>query len=583
MSILARLLILVLVALVPTVAAHAINAFLLYRDLEHEMRSTVFSNAQVRNSQIDGIVSGIQHLLSAVVRLPAVASLDPSSCSEQLAIVTNEYPQDVVLAVADAKGSVLCSSVPGPLRAAVADREIVQQVIAAGQFEVGEYEISPITGAQVLSFAKPVRADGGEPIGAVIAYLDLDWLVSDLRRAPFLPGRMLTLTDRNGIVLAQAPASEHGAGQRVPPPLLAMMKTAAPGVAKTRDMQDRPVLYGYIPITVSPPNIYVLFGIDENTAFAPIYHALWRSAALSLVSVLAAVAIAWIVGVGSIRRPVRRLLEAARSWERGDYSARANLHVRSSEILDLGRAFDSMAQKVQLRDQQLASADRIKDIILAAAGHDLRQPLQVIMMTLSALSRRPLGERENDHVQRANRAIDRLVDGLNVLTEASRLQYGMAQPQREPFALDRLLQDIIEQWSAKAAEKGLRFRVRHCGAIVESDPRMLATVLRNLVGNAIKYTDRGGVLVGCQRRGTEIWIAIYDTGIGIPEDQIGAIFDDFRQLDAKREGVGLGLWIACSTAEALAHRLSVRSIVGRGSRFRVVVPLATASIEDSMS
>jgi signal transduction histidine kinase len=581
MSILTRLVVLVLLALVPTLAAHAINAFLLYRDREQEMRRVVFANAQVRNSQIDGIVGGAQHLLSAVARLPTVASFDRSSCSDQLAVVTSEFPQDITLAVADLAGSIRCSSLPRPSGATAADRAIFHEVIDSGQFGVGEYVISPVTGTKALSFGYPIPGDDGKPAGAVIAYLDLDWLVSDLRRAPFLPGRTLTLSDRHGVVLAQAPSSDLDVGQKLPRPLLAMINAGAPGIATMRDMADRPVLYGYTPITVPPPNIYVLFGIDEDVALAPVYRAAWRGAALSLLSVLGALAIAWLIGVRSIRRPVQHLLDAVGSWQRGDYAARANLSGRSSEILDLGRAFDSMAEKLQLRDKQLAAADRIKDIILAAAGHDLRQPLQVITMAVAALSRRPLDARERQHVERADKAVDRLVDTLNALIEASRAQYGMAQAQRQSLTLERLLQEIAGQWSFKAAEKGLRFRVCQCRAVVESDPRMLATILRNLVGNAVKYTDRGGVLVGCRRRGADIWIEIYDTGIGIPEDKIDAIFGDFRQLDPQREGLGLGLRIAHSAAEALGHGLSVRSIVGRGSRFRVVVPLAAADAPDS--
>jgi hypothetical protein len=134
--------ILVLLALVPTLAAHAINAFLLYRDREQEMRRIVFANAQVRNSQIDGIVGGAQHLLSAVARLPTVASFDRSSCSDQLAVVTSEFPQDFTLAVADLAGSIRCSSLPRPSGATAADRAIFHEVIDSGQFGVGEYVIS---------------------------------------------------------------------------------------------------------------------------------------------------------------------------------------------------------------------------------------------------------------------------------------------------------------------------------------------------------------------------------------------------------------------------------------------------------
>lgn len=575
MSILARLVILVLLALVPAIAAHAINEFLLNRDREQEIHLTASIDAQVRNTELDSAVGGIQHLLGAIVRLPAVASLDGSSCGEELELVTKEYGEEFVLIAADINGAVVCSSLPRHLGTAVVDPGIFHEVIGSGQFRVGEYDINPITSAKTLSFGYPIGGGADGPNGALIAYLALDWLGSDLRRVPFLPGRTLTVTDRNGVVLAQAPKRDLGVGQKLPASLLAMINAAAPG-AVAMTVQGRPILYGYVPITVPPANIYVLYAIDQNIALEPIYHARWRGIALSLLSVLGSLIIAWLVGVRFIRRPVRRLLDAAQAWQRGDFSVRANLGDSSSEIVDLGAAFDSMAAKLQLHEQQLESANRIKDIILAAAGHDLRQPLQIITMAISVLSRRPLNDRESQFVQRAEQAVDQLVDALDELIGVSRVRYGMAQPQRQPVVLDRMLQVIAEQWSAKAMEKGLRFRFAGCDATTESDPRMLSTILHNLVGNAVKYTDRGGVLIGCRRRGNELWIEIYDTGIGIPGDRINTIFGELHQLDPQREGLGLGLWIARSTAEILGHELSVRSTVGRGSCFRLVVPLGTA-------
>ena len=198
-------------------------------------------------------------------------------------------------------------------------------------------------------------------------------------------------------------------------------------------------------------------------------------------------------------------------------------------------------------------------------------------MALSVFSRRRLSKAEERYLDRANQAIIRLVQDLDTLVETTRVHYGALRPQLESVAMECLLQEIVQQWSTTVSEKGLRLRVRSNGATVVSDARMLLTVLNNLIANAVKYTDHGGILVGCRHRANEVWVEVYDTGSGIPADKISTIFGEFSQLHPMKEGFGLGLWIARSTADALGHKVSVCSIVGKGSRFRVVAPTPASS------
>src|SRR5207253_2676615 len=132
----------------------------------------------VRNTELDSVVGGIQHLLSAVVRLPAVASLDGALCNEQLEVATKEYRKEIILIAADVKGAVLCSSLPRHLGVVVTDHAIFHEVMGSGQFRVGKYELNPITGAKAISFGYPIGSDAGGPTGVMIAYLALDWLGS---------------------------------------------------------------------------------------------------------------------------------------------------------------------------------------------------------------------------------------------------------------------------------------------------------------------------------------------------------------------------------------------------------------------
>ena len=143
---------------------------------------------------------------------------------------------------------------------------------------------------------------------------------------------------------------------------------------------------------------------------------------------------------------------------------------------------------------------------------------------------------------------------------------------------NRTIADILESidatWREHAAHKGVRLRVVYSSARVLSDVAMLRTMIGNLVGNAIKYTPRGSVLVGCRRLKNELLIQVVDSGIGIEAARMQALFAAFHQEDARSEGLGLGLSIVQRTAEALGHRIRVQSRVGRGSLFSICVPLA---------
>jgi signal transduction histidine kinase len=140
------------------------------------------------------------------------------------------------------------------------------------------------------------------------------------------------------------------------------------------------------------------------------------------------------------------------------------------------------------------------------------------------------------------------------------------------FPLQGVMDGLYENWAPRARLKGLRLRARPSAAVVRSDERLLGTILGNFVGNAIKYTQKGGVLVAARRRGDAIRIEVWDTGLGIPETQLEKIFESFYRLDgACSEGLGLGLAIARRTAELLDYEISVSSRLGKGSCFAVTI------------
>ncbi len=214
---------------------------------------------------------------------------------------------------------------------------------------------------------------------------------------------------------------------------------------------------------------------------------------------------------------------------------------------------------------------RSKTQLLAALGHDLRQPLTVLMATLEVLEPDLLPTRL-PVLERAQTAAARLERAFASVVEASQLEFGGVRPRLSPFPVDPLLREVCDQHAVDAERKGLRLTTMPCRHEVVSDPKLLGSILHNLVENAIKYTRTGRVLVGCRHRGGNLCIQVADTGIGIPKKMLGRIFDEYHQV-AHGNGIGLGLFIVKRSANLLGHPVAVRSVPGRGSSFAVEVPL----------
>jgi CheY-like chemotaxis protein len=225
-----------------------------------------------------------------------------------------------------------------------------------------------------------------------------------------------------------------------------------------------------------------------------------------------------------------------------------------------------------------------KSRFFAAASHDLRQPLHSLGLFAMAL-RDIVGNTEGrDLVQRIGDSIGALDRLFDELLDISRLDAGTVEVRRRNVALQPLFDRLGRDFFAEAAAKDLRLRFHPTALAVSTDPLLLERVLANLVANAIRYTRAGGVLVGARRRGAQVILQVWDTGIGIPEDQRSLIFDEFYQVSNpgrdRRKGLGLGLAIVRRLTTLLEHPLSLRSTEGRGTCFTLTLPLSSGPVEE---
>ncbi|WP_142848656.1 NahK/ErcS family hybrid sensor histidine kinase/response regulator [Telmatospirillum sp. J64-1] len=254
------------------------------------------------------------------------------------------------------------------------------------------------------------------------------------------------------------------------------------------------------------------------------------------------------------------------------------------------RTAELSAANAALREAKTAAdqANLSKTKFLAAASHDLLQPLNAARVFATALSERRLSATNRALAENTVSALEAVDELLNALLDISKLDAGVLNAQPVDFNVDSLLAAMAAEHVLQARAKGLSLKVRPCSCVLRSDQRLLGRILRNFISNAIRYTPRGRILVGCRRQDDGLLIGVWDTGIGIPEDKLGDIFEEFRRLqnDSREKGMGLGLAIVERICRKLGHRIVVRSVPGRGSMFGVVVPYGdslTVQVRDDLS
>ncbi len=248
------------------------------------------------------------------------------------------------------------------------------------------------------------------------------------------------------------------------------------------------------------------------------------------------------------------------------------------ESLRLRMVLAERNRELAERNDAVERANLAKSRFLAAASHDLRQPLHALNLFVTQLGGEADATERDRLVARIDAAVGAMNELFNALLDVSKLDAGALTPSVGAFPVDRLLRRIETTFAAVAEEKGLRLRVRPSDAHVHSDAILLERILINLVSNAVRYTTRGGIIVACRRRGDALRIEVWDSGVGIAEEQQRAIFGEFYQVarpgQEQRTGMGLGLAIVDRLCRLLGHPITLTSRPGRGSRFCVLVPSA---------
>jgi PAS domain S-box-containing protein len=243
----------------------------------------------------------------------------------------------------------------------------------------------------------------------------------------------------------------------------------------------------------------------------------------------------------------------------------------SSVIRDVTRR-KRMEREIIAAQEAAERANKANSAFLAAASHDLRQPVQALSLLNGALRRTVKDERALEMIESQEHSLTAMTNLLNSLLDISRLDAGAVTPEFEEFPMQRLIDRLSAEFTRQAQHKGLEFKSQPCQATVRSDPNLLSEIIQNLVSNAIRYTDEGSVTMRCGERDGQCCLEVEDTGIGIKPDELEDIFQEFHQIKGpggSQEGFGLGLAIVRRLGDLLGHTIDVESDVGNGSCFKV--------------
>ncbi|HYH23407.1 MAG TPA: sensor histidine kinase [Azospirillum sp.] len=540
---------------------------------------------------IDADLGGIVHTLEGAAVAAGPPGEDPVRFLTTAAALKDGHPYWHALFLADGYGHVTIDTASGvgALRktAALPYGAAIRQAIATGKPAVSSYLPAEGERPALVAVAVPLLHRGLVDGVIGVAVRPERW--SRLLAERGTPADWLgVVLDQGGTLVARAPDGAHYAGRVAPDWLAAALRTAPQGLASGRSLQGHDVTLGY---ARSAFGWSLGFAAPQETLDAPLARALTEALLLNGALVTLAALAALRIG-RRIAAPVRALTAAAVGLEQ-DRPLPPIPPSSVREINDLGAALawaahrlhegaverERLLEREAERRREAERANAAKSRFLAAASHDLRQPFQAMRLYHFLLDQGLADERARDIHRQLGTAMESGESLLNALLDVSTVESGTVQPRLADMPVRDLVAAKLAEVRLAADAKGLRLRSRACGATVRSDPLLLGRILGNLLANAVRYTGRGGVLVACRRRAGALRIEVWDTGAGIPPEQLETVFEEFVQLGNPArdhsQGRGLGLSVVRRTARLLGHPLEVRSVPGRGSCFAITVPLAT--------
>jgi len=455
MSLRFRLLALILLILLPAAGLLSHTSTEQRRAASAEAWDSAIRLALLASSSQEQLVDMTRQLLGALAAVPDVRDGRAAACNALVAHLLKQYPRYANLGALTRDGDVFCSAVPLDRPANAASRGFFWRAVVLRDFAVGDYVVGRVTDKPVILFGYPALDDQGHVVAVAFAALDLGWLRQLVAGAHLPAGSMVTIVDRNGLVLARHPNAGEEVGTLAEPWLLRLlMGTRGVRTTEARGPDGLPYLFAFSSLHYGAgASAYVSVGVSKAAAFAEADRRLKRDLMILGFVALLTLGTAWVGSDFAIVRRVRALVEATRRLAAGDFSARSGLAHGRGELGQLARAFDQMAESLEQAEAQRAEqeelrrknyeleqqnaamqeADRMKSEFVSMVSHELRTPLTSIQGSVDLLEARDaptLREEARELLAIVKNNADRLLVLTNDLLDLARMEAGKMDPQR---------------------------------------------------------------------------------------------------------------------------------------------------------